>query len=62
MYKKDGKWAEEAKGSLPDGKKTDGNSVFTFSNGGKTLTITGTGTVDGKKQDDQRDVWRRVSK
>lgn len=37
-------------------------SYFTYTDGGKTLTITGTGTVDGEKQDDQNDVWRRVSK
>ena len=62
VFKKDGTWVEESKGSLSDGKKSDGTSFFTFSESGKTLTITGSGTVDGKKHDDQHDVWRRVSK
>lgn len=62
VYKEDGKWVEEGDGSLPDGKKDKFTSMYTFSDGGKLLTITGTGEVDGKKNDDQRDVWRRVSK
>ena len=62
LYKKDGKWVQESRGSLPDGKTTKGTSLHTYSDGGNTLTITGSGTVDGKPNDEQRDVWRRVSK
>ena len=40
IYKKDGKWVSEVKGSLPDGKKTEGTTLYAFSDGGKTLTLT----------------------
>ncbi|MGI6414813.1 MAG: hypothetical protein ACOX1P_04025 [Thermoguttaceae bacterium] len=60
-YKKDGKWIEAGTGTLPDGTKTAAISTLTMSDGGKTMTATGSGTVGGEKTDDQHDVWRRVS-
>ena len=62
LYKKDGKWVEKGAGSLPDGAKTEFVSTLTITNNGDTHTWTGSGSVGGKKHDDQHDVWRRVSK
>lgn len=60
-YRKDGQWIEKGSGSLADGTKTEFTSTMTLTDS-NTLTCTGSGTVGGKKTDDQHDVWRRVSK
>lgn len=60
LFKQDGKWVEKGSGSEPNGAKNEFTSTLTISDNGKTNTWTGTGTLDGKKVDDQRDVWRRV--
>jgi hypothetical protein len=62
VYKDNGKWVEEAKGSLVDGRNEKFTCFHAFSDDGKNLTITGSGDVEGKKNEDQHDVWRRVSK
>ncbi len=62
MYKKDGKWIQEGTGTNPDGAKIKYVGTVTITDDGNTHTWTGSATVDGKKTDDQRDVWRRVSK
>ena len=62
VYKKDGKWLEEGEGSLPNGTKSEGYSIYSYSDNGDKLEITGSGTVGDKKQDNQHDVWQRVSK
>ena len=59
-YKKDGTWMEEVKGSLPDGRRSKASSTITFSDGGTKMVLVGTGTTDGKKQDDRHDVYRKV--
>lgn len=61
MYKKDGKWCQTYIGSGPDGEKLEIQSNVAITENGNTHTWTGTGTVGGKKMDNQYDVWRRVS-
>ncbi len=61
-FKEGGKWVEISTGSLADGRKTESKSTVAISNNGNTQIWTGTGTIGGKKVDDQHDVWRRVSK
>lgn len=56
------KWAESTTGSLADGSKLEGKFEANITENGNTWTWTGTTTIGGKKQDDQHDVWRRVSK
>lgn len=62
LYKKGAQWVEKGAGSNPDGTKTEYVSMVTVSDNGNTHTWTGSGTLGGKKVDDQHDVWRRVSK
>jgi hypothetical protein len=62
FYKKDGTWMQEAVGSLPDGRKSEGVTIYEFSEGGKKVVTTGSGSVDGKPNEKLNDVWRRVSK
>ena len=62
FFKQGKKWVQKGIGSLHDGRADSHTSIFAFSDDGKSLTITGTGEVDGEKTDDQHDVWRRVSK
>jgi hypothetical protein len=62
VFKKDGKWQELRTGSTPDGNKVEEKNTLTISNGGKTHTWSGTGTIGSEKMDPLRDVWRRVSK
>lgn len=62
IHKVDGKWVEKGVGALPDGTKNEFTSTLTISDNGNTRTSTGSGTLGGKKVDDQHDVWRRVSK
>lgn len=62
MHKKDGKWVQEGSGTSPDGAKNEYVSTVTISDNGNTHTWTGSGTVDGKRVDDQHDVWRRMAK
>ncbi|MBC8875740.1 MAG: hypothetical protein H8E44_40455 [Planctomycetes bacterium] len=47
---------------MPDGKKIEGVSTLTISDGGDTHTWTGWQTVDGKKSLDLHDVYTRVAK
>ena len=56
------KWIEKSTGSNPDGSKIETVATLTFSNNGKDCIITGGGTVDDEKMNDQYDVWRKVSK
>jgi hypothetical protein len=62
MYKKDGNWVQEGSAVNPDGAKSEYISTITITDDGNKHTWTGKGTMDGKKIDDQNDVWRRVSK
>ena len=62
VYKKNGNWIEDGVGSTADGKKNLFLLTVLISDGGKTHSWTGSGTLDGKKVDDLNDVWRRVSK
>ena len=59
---RDKQWFHREEGCLHDGTKTEFTSAIAVSDNGNTHTWTGSGTVGGKKVDDQRDVWRRVSK
>jgi hypothetical protein len=56
------KWLLETSGCLKDGTKVKYTTMVTFADNGNTSTRTGSGTVGGKKVDDQHDVWRRLSK
>jgi hypothetical protein len=62
IFKKDGKWIERGSGSEPNGAKNEFTSTLSITDNGNTHTWTGSGTLDGKKVDDQHDVWRRGSK
>lgn len=55
------KWLEKGAGSNPDGTKTAFESTLTITNNGNTHTWAGPSWLDGKKLDEQHDVWRRVS-
>lgn len=59
-YKKDGTWMEDVKGSLVDGRRNQASSTIEFSDDGNKMVLVGTGTTDGTKQDDRRDVYRKV--
>lgn len=61
IYRKDGNWTLEGKGSLPDGKMSEDIATYTFSEGGRKVATSGSGNVDGKPNDKLEDVWRRVS-
>lgn len=56
------KWAQTQTGSLADGKKLEGKFEAIVTDNGNTWTWSGTTMIGGVKQDDLRDVWRRVSK
>ena len=58
-YRKDGQWIEAGAGYLADGSKTTFTSALAMSDGGNTMTVTGSGTVGDKRTDQQHDVWRR---
>ena len=61
-FKRDGKWIQKSIGSNASGEKIESESTMNFSDGGNTLTWSGSGTVDGKKTDAHRDVYRRLNK
>jgi len=56
------KWIVETSGNLKDGTETKYTTTVTSSDDGNSSTRTGSGTVGGKKADDQHDVWRRLDK
>jgi hypothetical protein len=60
VARKGDKFVSHAKGSNADGSAVDTTSTLTLSDDGNTGTWTGTGTVAGKKTE-QNDVWRRVN-
>ena len=60
-YKKNGKWMEDVKGSLSDGRRNQASSTITYSENGNKMVLVGTGTTDGKKQDKRHDVYRRIT-
>ena len=62
IYREGGKWVMKGNGSEPDGSKSEFISTLTMTENGNVHTWTGSGTLGGKKVDDQRDVWRRVGK
>ncbi len=59
-FKKNGTWMEESHGSLVDGRRTHGSSTITFSNNDTMMVLEGTGTTAGERQDDRRDIYRKV--
>lgn len=61
-FKKDGKWVTKSHGSNPDGAIVEMTQTLTISENGNKHVWDGGGTVGGKKIDDFKDVWRRVSK
>lgn len=61
IYKMDSKWMKDGDGSLPDGKKSEGVTIYTYSEGGRKVVATGSGNVDGKPNEKLDDVWRYVS-
>ena len=60
IYKHDGAWHVQTIGSTADGKKISGTSIRSFSDKGKTQRWSGTWSIDGKKLDPLRDVFRRL--
>ena len=60
IYKHDGAWHVQTTGSTADGKKISGTSIRSFSDKGKTQRWSGTWSIDGKKLDPLRDVFRRL--
>ncbi len=60
VYKHDGDWHVQTTGSTSDGKKISGHSIRSFTDKGKTQRWSGTWTIDGKKLDPLRDVFRRL--
>ena len=62
MHSKDGKWFQKGTSVSPDGSESEYESTVTITDNGDTHTWTGSGTVDGKKIDDQHDVWHRMHK
>jgi hypothetical protein len=56
------KWAwKNVGGGLRDGQKLEGGGYCIFSDGGNTMTITGTLTLGGKKIAPLHDEYRRLS-
>ncbi|MBI4625731.1 MAG: hypothetical protein HY736_21235 [Verrucomicrobia bacterium] len=62
VSKQNGKWASAETGSHADGTKYEGKYTVTISDGGNTHTWAGSTKITGKKADELKDVWRRVSK
>ena len=60
IYKHDGAWHVQTTGSTADGKKISGTSIRSFSDKGKTQRWSGAWSIDGKKLDPLRDVFRRL--
>ncbi|MGE3776941.1 MAG: hypothetical protein AB7F89_07150 [Pirellulaceae bacterium] len=60
VFRRGGVWVSKTSGSNPDGSKIETESTLTMTDNGNTATWTGSGTVGGKKTEDQHDVWRRV--
>lgn len=60
--KQNGKWVSAETGSHADGTKYEGKYTVAISDGGNTHTWTGSTKITGKKADELKDVWRRVSK
>ena len=56
IYKLDGKWMQDDEGSLPDGKKSEGVTIYTYSEDGRKVETTGSGNVDGKPNEKLDDV------
>jgi hypothetical protein len=62
VSKQGDKWIDKGRGSTFDGAITTFTTTVTITDDGNTQTVTGSGTLGDEKVDDQRDVWRRVSK
>lgn len=57
-----GKWLQrKLSGSMPDGKKIDGDVTLTVSPDGKTHTWTGDLKIEGTGTDPIRDVYKRLA-
>jgi len=56
------KWAQTTTGGLADGSKLEGKYEAIITENGNRWAWSGTTMIGGKKQDDLRDIWRRVSK
>jgi hypothetical protein len=62
FVKKGGKWVQYLRGTDGDGVRFESERTWTFSDGGKVLTITGAQYVGGQKVGELRDIWRKVSR
>ena len=58
-----GKWLQKKiSGSMPDGKKIQGETTLTVSDDGKTHTYNGVLTIEGDQTDKINDVYKRLAK
>ena len=61
FHKENEKWVGIEEGSTPDGEKIEGKIAFSVSDNGNKHTFSGSLTIGGKRTDELRDVWVRVS-
>lgn len=61
-FEKDGVWNYSGTGTEANGDKVEATLRLVISDGGETHAWRGTVTVNGKKTDELKDVWRRVRK